>query len=503
MGERREHAFDMVVVGGGSAGCVLAARISEDPGCSVCLVEAGPDYGRCHDGRWPAEMLDARSVPGSHDWGYAGAGNLRSARVIGGCSALNGCLVAWGAPADYDAWVAAGASGWSFSDLEPYLRRAEARLRSRPLCDEEIGPWHRGVAEAAEEAGMPEVAEFNDPNSGPGVAFAPVNAVGTVRWNTAFAYLDPARGRRNLTVLDRTLVDRLQVDGERATIVLARRAGRELALAGGRIILAAGAYGSPAILLRSGIGPEEHLRQLKIPVATALAGVGAHLVDHFGLGVFFEPNEQLLAGMRRHDEGGRFFQVLCALKARSESRGSNSWDLHLVPWARPVDGGGYEVHMSVFAMHPEATGRVLLRSADPETTPLVEQGFLTALPPRDLSVVADGVRLARSLAGTSAIRELVTKETVPGRATEGEALARFIRANVVGYSHPVGTCKMGRPDDPCAVVDSSGRVHGYENLFVADASIMPSIPGANTNLTVVAAAERIAELRARRPRPTE
>jgi choline dehydrogenase len=503
MGEGIEQTFDVVVVGGGSAGSVLAALSSEDPGCSVCLIEAGPDYGRCHDGRWPADLLDARSVPESHDWGYAGAGNLKSARVIGGGSALNGCLVAWGARADYDAWAAAGAAGWSFADLEPYLRHAEARLRSRSLGDEEIGPWHRGVADAAEEAGLPELAEFNDPNSGEGVAFAPVNAVGTFRWNTAFAYLDPARGRRNLTVLDRALVDRLRVRGERATSVLARRAGRQLALAGDVIILAAGAYGSPAILLRSGIGPEEHLRQLTIPVATALPGVGAHLVDHFGVGVYFEPNDHLLAGMRRHDEGGRFFHVLCALKARSESCGSYSWDLHLVPWASPVDRGGYEVHMSVFAMHPEATGRVLLRSADPETTPLVEQGFLSAFPRRDLSVVADGVRLARRLAGTSAICARVKKETVPGRAIEGETLAQFIRANVVGYSHPVGTCKMGRSGDPRAVVDPSGRVHGYENLFVADASIMPSIPGANTNLTVVAAAERIAELRTRRPRATE
>jgi choline dehydrogenase len=172
-----------------------------------------------------------------------------------------------------------------------------------------------------------------------------------------------------------------------------------------------------------------------------------------------------------------------------------------VPWASQLDTGGYEVHMSVFAMHPDATGRVLLRSADPETPPLVEQGFLSALPPRDLSVVTDGVRLARRLADTSAIRELVTKETVPGQATEGDALARFIRANVVGYSHPVGTCKIGRPDDPSAVVDAFGHVRGYENLLVADASIMPSIPGANTNLTVVGAAERIAELRTRRPRP--
>ena len=504
IGQRSELAFDVVVVGGGSAGCALAARISEDPARSVCLIEAGPDYGPYLDSRWPAEMLDARSVPGSHDWGYAGAGNLRSARVIGGCSALNGCLVAWGAPADYDAWAAAGAAGWSFADLEPYLCRAEARLRSRPLCDQEIGPWHRGVSEAAEEAGLPELADFNDPNSGVGVAFAPVNVVGAVRWSTAFAYLDPARERRNLTVLDRALVDRLRVRGERAAALVARRAGRELALAGDVIVLAAGAYGSPAILLRSGIGPEKHLRQLNIPVETALPGVGAHLVDHCGVGVFFEPNDQLLAAIRHHDQRGQFFHVLCALKAKSESCRSDAWDLHLVPWASPVDQGGYEVHISVFAMHPEATGRVRLRSADPETTPLVEQGFLSDLPGRDLSVIADGVRLVRHLADTPPIRKLVTKETVPGPSTKDDAMSRFIQEEVVGYSHPVGTCKMGRSNDPSVVVDSSGRVHGYENLFVADASIMPSIPGANTNLTVVAAAERIAErIRERREISTD
>jgi choline dehydrogenase-like flavoprotein len=221
--------FEVVIAGGGTAGCVLAARLSEDPERRVCLVEAGPDYGRYDGGRWPADLLDGRAVALSHSWetDREDRSQLR-ARVIGGCSAHNACAVIAGTEADYDEW----GPGWTYADLAPYLERAERELRTRRFLPAEVSPWHRAFAEAA----------------GEGAFVHPANAVGSVRWNTGFAYLDAARDRPNLTILAETLADRVDPDRQ----VLHTDRGE---LAAETIVLAAGAYGSPGILLRSGIGP--------------------------------------------------------------------------------------------------------------------------------------------------------------------------------------------------------------------------------------------------------
>ena len=279
-----ESSFDVLVLGGGAAGCVLAARLSEDPRRRVCLVEAGPDYGRYADGRWPASLLDAR-VDGaltalgggpaeSHDWGFPGISASR-ARVIGGCSSHNGCEALWGSPADYDAWAdLTGDRSWSYAGLAPYLRRATEALRVRPSVLGELSPIRRTIIDSGTEAGLPFLSDLNAPDALVGVGLIPVNAVGSVRWGAAFAYLDPARGRPNLTILADTLVDRVVVRNGRAEGAIVVVNGRAATLSAPLVVLAAGAFGSPAILQRSGIGDAGLLRNVGIPVVADIPAVG-------------------------------------------------------------------------------------------------------------------------------------------------------------------------------------------------------------------------------------
>jgi choline dehydrogenase len=424
--------FDVLVAGGGSAGCVLAARLSED-GRRVALVEAGPDYGPYDEGRWPADMLDARSLAFSHAWetDREDRSQLR-ARIIGGCSAHNACVLLPGTREDYDEW----GHGWSHAAIEPYLRRAERQVRRRLIERDELSPWPAAFAEAAGDAAI----------------LHPVNAVGTVRWNAAFAYLDPARSRDNLTILADTLVDRVLLDGDRA-VGLATSAGE---LRAGTIVLAAGAYGSPGILLRTGID----------------AGDG--LSDHVGVGFRFDGTERLLREAAEYERARPLFmaQVTVALAGG---------DLFFFPsLERGPDG--YEVSVAVFAMKPESRGTVRLTSPDPRAPLAIDHGFLTAA--RDAEVLADGVERLRALIDGEVMAAYAGREHFPGR----EVGAReHVAANARGFFHPVGTCAIGR------VVDGDGRVLGRDGLVVADASIMPTIPRANTNLSTLALAERLAE----------
>ena len=200
--------FDVIVVGGGTAGCVLAARLSEEPKRTVGLVEAGPDYGGYAEGRWPADMLDARTLPMSHLWENERDDRSASrARILGGCSAHNACLVVWGSREDYDEW----GEGWTFAEFEPCLRRAEAAIGTRTDRADDLSPFHLALLEAGPRVGLPRLVEFNDLDATVGIAPAPVNALGAVRWNTAFAYLDEARSRPNLTIVPETLVDRVEI----------------------------------------------------------------------------------------------------------------------------------------------------------------------------------------------------------------------------------------------------------------------------------------------------
>jgi choline dehydrogenase len=468
-------AFDVVVVGGGTAGCVLAARLSENPACSVCLIEAGPDYGPLDAGRWPEEILDARALATTHGWGPGGEdGRTLGGRLLGGSSAVNACMVIEGSPADYDEW----GPGWSYADVLPHLRRAKAELRTAPANTGRPVSFHSAFVEAARANGFPLLSDPNDPDEPVGVAPFPANVVDGVRWNAALAYLDPARDRPNLTVAGDTLVDRVAFDGTRATGVVDAD-GRRIGAA--TVILAAGAYFSPAILLRSGIGPEDELRQLGIPVVSDLP-TGLRLLDHCGTTVAWKPSARLQEEAEEHARGDGLFEPHAVLKAASSGCLSGNWDLHLLSWIYPAGAeGSYEAAAIVFHMKPLSAGRVSLRTGDPRDAPEVERGFLSNKD--DLPPILEGIELARALAAADPLRELLAGEVRPA----GVDPARYVRETIRNYFHPAGTCGIGM------VVDAECRVYGTEGLVVADASIMPTIPRANTNLTTAGIAEKVAD----------
>jgi choline dehydrogenase len=458
------EAHDVVVVGGGTAGCVLAARLSEQRDRTVCLVEAGPDYGAFADGRWPADMVDARTLPMTHLWETEGEDRSASrARIIGGCSAHNACAVVWGARGDYDAWGA----GWTFAELEPCLRRAETALGTRRDRDEDLSPFHRALLDAGPRVGLPLLDDLNDLDATAGIAPLPVNARATVRWNTAFAYLDEARERPNLTILPDTLVDRVTLVHGRVDGVLTDR-GR---IGAGLVILAAGAYGSPAILLRSGIGPGPDLERLGLEVVADLP-VGRGLADHPGVGMEWS------AAPAHVPDTDSVFSVSVLARGQSDLCPDDTWDLHLLPW---LDRGerGWETTSVVYLLEPHSRGSVELRSVDPRVPPAIDHGFLAEA--RDLDRIVSGVGLMRALAAEAGAGD----ELRPGVDAD---LVTYVRREVRGIFHPTGTCAMGK------VVDPVGAVLGLDGLVVADASIMPTIPRANTNLATVAIAERIADL---------
>ena len=434
----RSSRYDVAVLGSGAAGCVLAARLSEDPDRRVCLVEAGPDYGQYDEGRWPDDLLDARGVALSHAWATdrEDRSQLR-ARVVGGCSAHNACVALRGIPADYDEWP-----GWSCAQIEPYLKRAEEMLEVREFADEEISPWHRAFIDAGHAVGL-------------GGGAHPVNARGALRWHAAFAYLDPARGRPNLTIRSETLVDRVEPDAGRVVTT-------DGSFEADVIVLAAGAYGSPGILLRSGIGPGlEH----DLPV-------GQDLIDHVGVGFSWEPTERLLAETHAFEEAHELFGPQESLWTEDRKTFVFAWN----EWAE----GELSITGVVFAMKPHSRGQVRLNGPEADTPLRIDHGFLRD--ERDRERLLQGVTLVRKI--VSGMGEYVESELRP--STEAD-LDAFVDNEVRGFFHPVGTCGIGR------VVEPDGRVRGLDRLYVADASAMPTIPRANTHLSTIAVAERIAE----------
>jgi choline dehydrogenase len=303
-----------------------------------------------------------------------------------------------------------------------------------------------------------------------------------VRWNAAFAYVDPARDRANLTIQADATVDKVTLRGTTAGGVSGQLDGASAAWTAGAVVVCAGTYMTPAILQRSGIGPAGELRRLGVENLVDLPGVGANLRDHPMIDVLHAADHTV-----NSTQTGYLQKVV--LKARSRLCRDEHWDTHVLLFVWPRDdGGGDWVSFSIGAVQSDSVGRVSVSSRDPEVLPEIQQPF-TSLSDHDLSVLGEGIDLARRLAGTRALGPFLGEELEPARVDDVD---EWIRANVGGYWHPVGTCRMGPSEDRFAVVDSAGRVHGIDGLFIADASIFPTTPRANTNLPTIGVAEMIA-----------
>ena len=488
---------DTVVIGGGTAGAAVAGLMAERGDQSVLLLEAGPDYGPFAEQRWPAELLDGSVVAATHDWSYtsaAAAGQpghaLQRARVIGGCSAHNGCIALWGSRADYDGWAAAGNAGWSTEDLLPHFRRAGARLRVRQFSPEEITPFHGACLDAIVDSGIPHTTDLNDMDENVGTAMSPVNIWNGIRWNASFAYLDPVRDKKGLTIVGDVLVDKINFDRCRATSVDVIHAGKKATIEAGRVVLCAGAYGSPSVLLRSGIGPSENLAPLGISTLIDLPGVGANLHDHPGFSMSYHGTPLFDSLMEEFIAYGRtVFAEQSLAKARS-SRCTQAFDLHIAPVASPAPdpSGHWQCKILVANMAPRSRGHLTLRDADPQSSPVIDTGYLTDPEGDDIAVLMDGVTMIREIAARPSLARLIGKKLDD---TANVVSIEAVRRNSLHYYHPVGACKMGPDSDPAAVVDPTGKLHGMDNLYVADASIMPDVPRANTNLPTLMLAERI------------
>ena len=492
-----EHlTADSVVIGGGTAGAAVAARLVQGTSQTVLLIESGPDYGAFAEQCWPAQLLDARSLPGGHDWGYINGAStgraghsLERARVIGGCSSHNGCAAIWGSRVDYDHWAAGGNPGWSTDELLPFFKLANEMLRVKRISTSEITPWQQACLETAPKIGIPQVADLNNLDEDIGMSTSPVNILDGVRWNTAFAYLDPLRSNDRLMIRPQMQVDCLRLKGNRVIALEAIGPDGPLTVEAGQVIVCAGTYGSPALLLRSGIGPHSELQAFGIETKLDLA-VGRNLHDHPAVYLQYSGTPQLVAAMMDFmARGGVLFSEQTIAKFRSKYC-TSAYDLHLFPVGGQFTdtADSWDFLLPVANMIPLSRGSVQLTSADPFATVKIDTAYLSDPEGRDLAILWNGIELVRDYACQAPLAELIGEEISP---TVHYKTAEDVRRDNLHYFHPVGTCKMGPESDPTAVVDARGKVHGLDNLYVADASIMPVVPRANTNIPALVVGERI------------
>jgi choline dehydrogenase-like flavoprotein len=474
-----------VVVGSGTGGCAFTGVLAAHDTDPVLLVEAGPDPGSHADGRWPADFLDARTVPLRHDWGLRNADglDLPRARVLGGCSAHNGCTASLGAREDYDDWARRGNPGWDSTTVAPLLHWVHERFRVRRYRTDELTVAQAAFVGAGLRTGLPFADDLDDLDAGVGIGPMPVNIVDGTRWNAGFAFLDPVRDAGHLRIAGDTRVTRILLERGRATgVEVVATDGRTHTVRAGRVVLAAGAYHSPALLLRSGIGPAALLRGLGIDTVADLPGVGANLLDHACVQLDFHGRDGLLDELAstpwQPDE-----QTVG--RARSSRCDAGPYDIHvfMVAGANTGHPGLPPVSLYGGAMRAVSQGRVTLHSAAPDAAPVIDHRYGSDPDGHDRAVLTEALELLREM---TADRELADVLGRPAR-TERDPLTA-----IASYCHPAGTCAMGPDGDPGAVVDPTGRVHGVHGLYVADASIMPAITRGNVNLPVAMIGARAA-----------
>ncbi len=531
-----EQSFDFVVVGAGTAGCALAARLSEDPSCTVCLIEAGGS-GRSLAVDVPAAISMAQRSE-TLNWRFQTVPqpNLNGRRIpvprgrgLGGSGLINGMVYFRGHPRDYDDWASSGAAGWSFREVLPYFRKSEnnenfgssafhgrggainVRSVTRP------NPLNFAFFQAIEGLGVPARADLNGGQT-EGVALRQLTIRAGIRETTASALLRPAMKRRNLVILTNARTTRIVLDGRRAAAVEVQSEQGPITVRARReIVLCAGSIHSPQLLMLSGIGDGEHLRSVGIEVRHHLPGVGRNLHDHLASPVHMVTKHPDSYGISARAMPRNLVNIAEYLLLRAGPLANNIFesaafvktvagldrpDVQLVfqPAKRPPPSFpfpfGHGFALSPVGLYPRSRGRITLASSDPLEAPLIDPNLLSV--PEDVEPLVRAIRLIRRIFASPAFAKYHAEEVVPGAAAQSDAdIIAYIRAQSYTVHHPVSTCRMGT--DGAAVVDPQLRVAGLEGLRVADASVFPSIIGGNTNAVVVMVAEKAADLILGRP----
>jgi choline dehydrogenase len=523
-----DAAYDYIIVGAGSAGSVLANRLSAKPEIKVLLLEAGGSDKSLYV-RMPAGIA---SLAGPRfNWGYETAPQAAMngrrmywprGRLIGGSSSVNAMVYMRGQPADYDHWRQVGNAGWSYADVLPWFKKAE---RNERLHDEFHGsdgplnvaerpytnPLSHAFVEAGQQAGLPFNPDFNGATQ-LGVGLFQVTQKNGRRWSAASAYLHPAAARENLTIVTKAQATRVLIEKGRAIgVEYARGRKRRTVRATREVVLAGGAINSPQLLLLSGIGPAAELRTLGVRVALDLPGVGKNLQDHLNVNIVRRAKRgSTLDGKNRwyaqigvalefyfYGTGPGTSNIAEAGAFAMSGLGAATPDIqyHFIPAQvvdharQPMDGDGITLHAC--CLRPQSRGEIRLASSDPLAPPIMDPNYLAA--GYDLKILVDGLRKGREILAAPAFKPWLEEERIPGAAVQSDAeLEDFIRATAETEYHPVGTCKMG--SDAMAVVDESLRVRGVERLRVIDASIMPTVVSGNTNAPVIMIAEKAADM---------